>query len=74
MMKCGKFLILLMSVIGLTCSMGLSDSFAQNENKTDPLKAKQDGKTETEEESAESSLPKIEEMQLPSVEDLLKKR
>lgn len=74
MMKCGKFLILLMSVIGLTCSVGLSDSFAQNENKTDPPKAKQDGKTETEEETAESSLPKIEEMQLPSVEDLLKKR
>ncbi|QDU50855.1 ABC transporter substrate-binding protein [Gimesia panareensis] len=73
-----KFLILLICLVWLSGPRGLSTCFAQNEKKTDPPNKKQDDKNKTgdsksEEEDKEPPLPKLEEMQTPSVEDLLKK-
>tara|TARA_R110002095_G_scaffold216126_2_gene212193 strand:+ start:860 stop:3403 length:2544 start_codon:yes stop_codon:yes gene_type:complete len=70
----------LSSLTLILVASGLSTVFAQDETKPNNIPAKSDtAKNETPEsespdEEKEPSLPRIEEMQIPSVEDLLKKK
>jgi len=76
-MKCGtQFLIVLLSLSWLSCLAGLPVVSAQNEK--DPKAASSDdkkaaGNSEATDEPKEPPLPKIEEMQIPTFEDILKK-